>query len=288
MAEHAEHHDGQGGDRLAGPGVADPGADEPDGAQRRRQPDAAADGHRRARRDLGRRQHRAAGHAGAGQGLRRGRHRRGPDVAPQAVPALPRHAGPGDQSDSDQGRHEAAGPRHRRAAPADDAAGRRQRRRSCRGRWRGMGCCSRRRLRREDASGVARCDATACVFAIDESCFKLDHEPRQLQHRRRIPPPHADLRPPGRGGAAGLPQRHHARWPLPAAVSDLSWSAPAAAASGTSTAISTSITPAATAPCCWGTIIRRSSRPCASSSRAARTTARAASWSCAGDRWCSG
>ena len=36
-----------------------------------------------------------------------------PALAPQAVPALPRHARPGDQSDSDQGGHEAAGPRHR-------------------------------------------------------------------------------------------------------------------------------------------------------------------------------
>ena len=36
----AEHHDGQGGDRFDGPGLADPGPDESDRAQRRRQPDA--------------------------------------------------------------------------------------------------------------------------------------------------------------------------------------------------------------------------------------------------------
>ena len=35
-----------------------------------------------------------------------------PGLAPQAVSALPRHARPGDQSDSDQGGHAAAGPRH--------------------------------------------------------------------------------------------------------------------------------------------------------------------------------
>ena len=62
------------------------------------------------------------------QGVRLGQHRRSAEVAPQAVSAVPRHAGPGDQSDSDQGGHEAAGPRHRRAALADDAAGSRQRR----------------------------------------------------------------------------------------------------------------------------------------------------------------
>ena len=38
-------------------------------------------------------------------------------------PALPRHAGTGDQSHSDQGRHANAGTRHRRDAVADDPAG---------------------------------------------------------------------------------------------------------------------------------------------------------------------
>ena len=56
------------------------------------------------------------------QGVRRRRHRRSAQVAPQAVPALPRHARPVDQPDSDQGRDEAARPRHRRTAAADDAA----------------------------------------------------------------------------------------------------------------------------------------------------------------------
>ena len=49
------------------------GATEPDRAQRRRQPDAAADGHRRPRRDLGGGQHRAARHDRADPGLRDGR-----------------------------------------------------------------------------------------------------------------------------------------------------------------------------------------------------------------------
>ena len=90
---------------------------------RRRQSDAAADGDRRAGRDFGRRQHRAVGHDRADQGVRRRQPGRGAAVAPQAVPALPRHARTGDQPDSDQGGHEAFGPRHGRAAAADDAAG---------------------------------------------------------------------------------------------------------------------------------------------------------------------
>ena len=50
-----------------------------------------------------------------------------PPLARQAVPPLPRHARPLDQSDPDQGRHENPRPRHRRAAPAHDAAGSRRR-----------------------------------------------------------------------------------------------------------------------------------------------------------------
>ncbi len=57
-----KYHAGEGGDRLARPGLADHHVHQPDGAQRRRQPHAAADGHRRPRRDLGRRQHRAQRH----------------------------------------------------------------------------------------------------------------------------------------------------------------------------------------------------------------------------------
>ena len=51
---------------------------EPDRAQRRRQPDAAADGDRRPGRHLGRRQHRAARRDRAGAGLRERQHRRSP------------------------------------------------------------------------------------------------------------------------------------------------------------------------------------------------------------------
>ena len=42
----------------------------------------------------------------------------GPALAPQALPALPRHARPVDESDSDQGGDATAGPRHRRIADA--------------------------------------------------------------------------------------------------------------------------------------------------------------------------
>ena len=62
----------QGGDRLARPGVADRGAVRPDDPVRRRQPDAAADEHRRPGRGVGGRQHRAARHEGAGDGVRCG------------------------------------------------------------------------------------------------------------------------------------------------------------------------------------------------------------------------
>ena len=55
-------------------------------------------------------------------GLRGGRPRRGASVAPQALPALPRHARPFDQSDPDQGRHANAGPRHGPTAIAALAA----------------------------------------------------------------------------------------------------------------------------------------------------------------------
>ena len=56
----AQHHHGQGGDRLAGSGLADHRRHRPDRPQRRRQPDAAADVDRRPRRGLGGGQHRAA------------------------------------------------------------------------------------------------------------------------------------------------------------------------------------------------------------------------------------
>src|SRR5437660_430551 len=52
---------------------------------------------------------------------------RGVGLAPQAVPALPRHAVGGDQPDPPQGRAEAAGPRQRGAAPAAVPARRRRR-----------------------------------------------------------------------------------------------------------------------------------------------------------------
>ncbi len=67
----AEHHDGQGSDRLDGPGLADHRPVESHGAQRRRQPDAcrlmAIGG---AGRDFRRGQHRAARRDRADQGLR--------------------------------------------------------------------------------------------------------------------------------------------------------------------------------------------------------------------------
>ena len=54
--------------------------------------------------------------------LRRRRPGRRPPLAPQALPAVPRHAGPGDQPDSGQGGHADAGPRHGRIAIAHDSA----------------------------------------------------------------------------------------------------------------------------------------------------------------------
>ena len=59
----------QGGDRLAGPGLANRGAVRPDDPERRRQPDVAAHEHRRPRRRFGGRQHRAARHEGPGARL---------------------------------------------------------------------------------------------------------------------------------------------------------------------------------------------------------------------------
>ena len=55
-------------------------------------------------------------------GLRVGRSRRGAALAPQALPALPRHARAFDQPHSDQGRDADARPRHGRTADADDSA----------------------------------------------------------------------------------------------------------------------------------------------------------------------
>ena len=48
-----------------------------------------------------------------------GQDRRSPEVAPQALPAVPRHARRGDQPDPGEDRDEAPRPRHRRDAPAD-------------------------------------------------------------------------------------------------------------------------------------------------------------------------
>ncbi len=71
-------------------------------------------------RRLGRRQHYPRRHVGHDPGLRGGRRRHGPALAPQALPALPQHARPVDQSDSDQGNDGIVGARHWRVA---DAAG---------------------------------------------------------------------------------------------------------------------------------------------------------------------
>ena len=82
---------------------------------------------RRPRRGLGRRQHRAQGRDRADRGLRVGRPGRGAALAPQALPALPRHARAVDQSDPHQGRHANARPRHGRPAPAALAGSARRR-----------------------------------------------------------------------------------------------------------------------------------------------------------------
>src|SRR5690606_29860463 len=49
--------------------------------------------------------------------------RRSAEVAPQTIPALPRHARVGDEPDPAESRNEDARPRQRRNATADDAAG---------------------------------------------------------------------------------------------------------------------------------------------------------------------
>ena len=86
-------------------------------AERRRQPDVAADEHRRPRRGVGGRQHRAARHEGPARHLRSRQTRRGAGLAPQAVHAVPRHAVARHQPDPGQDRHEAA----RAATPASCA-----------------------------------------------------------------------------------------------------------------------------------------------------------------------
>src|SRR5205823_3185304 len=78
-------------------------------------------------RGFGGGQHCAARPEGARQRLRRRQGARGPGVASPAVPALPRHARRRHQPDPREGRHEAARPRHRRAAPAVVRARRRRR-----------------------------------------------------------------------------------------------------------------------------------------------------------------
>ena len=78
------------------------------------------DGAGRPRRGLRRRQHRAQGRDRHDPGLRCRRSRRSPLPALQAVPVVPRHAGPFDQSDPDQGRHADARPRHGRPPHAAD------------------------------------------------------------------------------------------------------------------------------------------------------------------------